>query len=89
MVEVRPPPRGRFPKGSLDIGTDVPESQVRGQINRDLSKVPMFRCDGLECHGDPFDILRFGTKSYVPKFFRFREVERGWLRPDWVTGLSH
>ena len=49
--------------------------KVVGHMDRYLSKISMFRCHGLEHLGDPFDAHRFGTKTHICEFRRFREVD--------------
>ena len=36
----------------------------------------MFRCDGLECRGDPYYIIFIGVEYQLSKFLRFRQVGR-------------
>jgi hypothetical protein len=44
-------------------------------INRDLSKVSMFGCNGLECYNRSFNAPRVSkVKLRVLEFYRFREV---------------
>ena len=66
-----------------NAGDDLCEGQVVGYMNRDLSKVPMLGCDGLEHHGDPFDPPQPRLETYIFEFCRFREVDRSRLRLAW------
>jgi hypothetical protein len=77
-IQVPPFPRPYSCSGFL--GAD---KGLIGYMNRDLSKMLMLGCDGLECHGDPSNPPRSGPKSYILEFCRFREVHRDWHQLAW------
>jgi hypothetical protein len=70
-IKVPPSPRPYSCGGFLGI-----DKGLTGYINRDLSKILMLGCDGLECHGDPFNLPLSELKNHVFEFCRFREVDR-------------
>ena len=71
-----------FSEGGWRSDTTVMrDSQVLLYVNRDLSKISMFRCDGSECHDDPFDTPRNGLKQHIFEFCCFREVDRSGRGP--------
>jgi hypothetical protein len=74
-VKVQPLPANRFFNSILEACTDTNGDEVIGHANRDLSKVSMFGCDSLECHGNPLDVPQFGLKFHIFEFPRFREVD--------------
>ena len=45
------------------------------QLVRDLSKISMCGCGGLECHGDPFDVQTPGWKNHISEFCRSMEID--------------
>ena len=63
-----------------------PTGPEKGQ----LPKMSMFRSDGLECRGDPFDILRFDRRRHVFGSYRRWDVSKSLARVDlpvqtWVS----
>ena len=62
-----------------------------GYMNRDLSKISVFPCDGSECRGDPVDAPRFGSENHIFELFCLREVDRsscqlGWRENEVIGG---
>ena len=41
---------------------------------RDFPEVSMFRCDGLECHSDPYDSEFIRVECHFSESLRFRQV---------------
>ena len=64
-VKVQPLLEYLFSNGFLNVGAGV--GQVVRRMDRDLSKGLMFRLDGLECFGDPFDMPRIDLEDHSPK----------------------
>ena len=54
-VKIQPLPENSFSNGLLDIDQKPREEQVARYANREVSKIPMRGCDGLERQDDPFD----------------------------------
>jgi hypothetical protein len=57
-IKVQPLPVTRFSNSSPDVGEDLGDGQVVRDVNRNLLKILMFWCDGLERGDDPFDAPR-------------------------------
>ena len=79
-IKARPLRKNPFSKGQRSVDAS---GQVLGQLNRDLSKVPMLGCDGLEWRDDPLDTPRIKPKHHIFEFRRFREVDWSCPRPTW------
>ena len=77
-IKDQPLPTIYFSDVQPDVGTDIEtgECQIVRRLNRDLSETSMFRCDGLECHDDPFGAPRSEIKCHIFEVCRFREVDR-------------
>jgi hypothetical protein len=73
-INVQPLPTICFLNGSPEVSTEA--GRVVGRRNRDLSKISVFGCDGLECHNDPFEVPRIELKPHNFESCRFREVDR-------------
>ena len=71
VIQVRPFLRSHFCIGFYDAGEDPEVGMVVGHMDRDLAEIPMFGCDGLECHGDPFNLPRSGPKNQILKLCCF------------------
>ena len=75
VIKVQPLLKNPFFKDVPDISINANIGKVGRDIDRDLSKIPMFWCDDLERKGDPVDAQRLGSKDHVPELCCFREVE--------------
>ena len=75
-VKVQPPPQTCFSNGLPIVAmTNIDKGQVVRELDRDLSKISMFGCCGLECRDDPLDVPRIELKCHILEFRRFREVD--------------
>ena len=59
---------------------------------QDFPEVSMFKCDGLECHSNPYDREFIRIERHFFKFLRFGQVGRGFPRmlyvpSGWVSVL--
>lgn len=74
-IEVRPIPGVFSSRGLPDVLIDTEEGQTVWHIDRDSSEIPMFGCDGPQCHGDPFDPQRYELKNHISELYGFGEVD--------------
>jgi hypothetical protein len=80
-IKAQPLLTNRLSDDWRSVTAAVDDGQEVWDTNRDLSKIAMFWCNGLECRDDPFGVPRIGVKRHICEFCRFREVDRNGPRP--------
>ena len=59
----------------IPIASEVFMKDAR-RVKRDLLEMTMVGCDGLECHGDPFEAHPFALKCHIFELYRLGKVDR-------------